>query len=166
MIDRIIEFSMRNRWLVLGVYVALAAWGYWALLHTPIDAIPDLSENQVIVFTDWPGRSPQEVEDQITYPLTVNMQGDEKTEYTTYLSAKPLPEVRQLAKLVANAAPAPVQTQFRQNVYGPSGSAIVVDNREHEVDDDVQAMTFANRMDWKAISEMNRNSDRQVASSN
>jgi len=75
MIDRIIEFSMRNRWLVLAVYVILAAWGYWALLHTPIDAIPDLSENQVIVFTDWQGRSPQEVEDQITYPLTVNMQG-------------------------------------------------------------------------------------------
>src|SRR5581483_1963198 len=53
----------------------LAGWGLWALLRTPIDAIPDLSENQVIVFTDWPGRSPQEVEDQITYPLTVNLQG-------------------------------------------------------------------------------------------
>src|SRR5689334_10438787 len=75
MINKIIEFSMRNRWLVLAVYVGLAAWGYWALLHTPIDAIPDLSENQVIVFTEWAGRSPQEVEDQITYPLTVNMQG-------------------------------------------------------------------------------------------
>ncbi len=67
MINRIIEFSMKNRWLILAVYAVLAAWGYWALLHTPIDAIPDLSENQVIVFTDWPGRSPQEVEDQITY---------------------------------------------------------------------------------------------------
>ena len=75
MINRIIEFSMKNRWLVLAVYAALAVWGYWALLHTPIDAIPDLSENQVIVFTDWAGRSPQEVEDQITYPLTVNLQG-------------------------------------------------------------------------------------------
>ena len=75
MINRIIEISMRNRWLILAIYVVLAGWGYWALLHTPIDAIPDLSENQVIVFTDWPGRSPQEVEDQITYPLTVNMQG-------------------------------------------------------------------------------------------
>ena len=53
----------------------LAGCGYWALLRTPIDAIPDLSENQVIVFTDWAGRSPQEVEDQITYPLTVNLQG-------------------------------------------------------------------------------------------
>jgi Cu(I)/Ag(I) efflux system membrane protein CusA/SilA len=75
MINRILEFSMKNRWLILAVYAALAAWGYWALLHTPIDAIPDLSENQVIVFTDWQGRSPQEVEDQITYPLTVNLQG-------------------------------------------------------------------------------------------
>ena len=75
MINRMIEFSLKNRWLVLAVYTALACWGYWALLHTPIDAIPDLSENQVIVFTDWVGRSPQEVEDQITYPLTVNLQG-------------------------------------------------------------------------------------------
>jgi len=75
MIQRIIEFSLKNRGLVLLAYLALAAWGYWALLRTPIDAIPDLSENQVIVFTDWAGRSPQEVEDQITYPLTVNLQG-------------------------------------------------------------------------------------------
>jgi Cu(I)/Ag(I) efflux system membrane protein CusA/SilA len=74
-INRMIEFSLKNRWLVLAVYAALACWGYWALLRTPIDAIPDLSENQVIVFTDWAGRSPQEVEDQITYPLTVNLQG-------------------------------------------------------------------------------------------
>ncbi|MDQ2936407.1 MAG: CusA/CzcA family heavy metal efflux RND transporter, partial [Acidobacteriota bacterium] len=50
-------------------------WGYWALTRTPIDAIPDLSENQVIVFTDWTGRSPQEVEDQVTYPLVTNLQG-------------------------------------------------------------------------------------------
>src|SRR5450755_1861353 len=75
MINRIIEFSMKNRWIIVAFYLAFAAAGYWALLHTPIDAIPDLSENQVIVFTDWPGRSPQEVEDQITYPLTVNLQG-------------------------------------------------------------------------------------------
>src|SRR6202142_3700823 len=75
MIQRLIEFSLKNRGLVLLAYLVLAAWGYWALVHTPIDAIPDLSENQVIVFTDWAGRSPQEVEDQITYPLTVNLQG-------------------------------------------------------------------------------------------
>jgi copper/silver efflux system protein len=75
MIERLIEFSLRNRFLIIVGYLALAAWGYWALISTRIDAIPDLSENQVIVFTDWSGRSPQEVEDQITYPLTVNLQG-------------------------------------------------------------------------------------------
>lgn len=75
MINRIIEFSLNNRWLIVAIYAVLAVLSYWALLHTPIDAIPDLSENQVIVFTDWPGRSPQEVEDQVTYPLTVNLQG-------------------------------------------------------------------------------------------
>ncbi len=75
MIDWILKVSLKNRWLILAGYAVLALWGYWALLHTPIDAIPDLSENQVIVFTDWEGRSPQEVEDQITYPLTVNLQG-------------------------------------------------------------------------------------------
>ena len=53
----------------------MPAWGWWALTSTPIDAIPDLSDNQVIVFTDWPGHSPQEVEDQVTYPLTTNLQG-------------------------------------------------------------------------------------------
>jgi Cu(I)/Ag(I) efflux system membrane protein CusA/SilA len=75
MINRLIEFSLKNRFLIVIGYLLLAGWGYWALLSTPIDAIPDLSENQVIVFTDWPGRSPQEVEDQVTYPLTVNLQG-------------------------------------------------------------------------------------------
>src|SRR5215831_19523443 len=75
MIDRLIEFSLKNRLLVLIAFALLGVWGYWALLKTPLDAIPDLSDNQVIVFTDWPGRSPQEVEDQITYPLTVNLQG-------------------------------------------------------------------------------------------
>ena len=53
----------------------IIAWGIWAVRHTPVDAIPDLSENQVIVFADWSGRSPQEVEDQVTYPLSTNLQG-------------------------------------------------------------------------------------------
>src|SRR5213079_1633919 len=75
MIQRLIELSLRNRGIVIAIYLALAAWGYWALLRTPVDAVPDLSENQVIVFADWEGRSPQEVEDQITYPLSVNLQG-------------------------------------------------------------------------------------------
>jgi len=75
MIHRLIELSLKNRGIVLAVYIALAAWGYWALLATPIDAIPDLSDNQVIVFTDWAGRSPREVEDQVTYPLVTSLQG-------------------------------------------------------------------------------------------
>ena len=75
MIDRLIEFSLRNRFLVIAFYLGIAGWGYWALTQSPVDAIPDLSDNQVIVFTDWTGRSPQEVEDQVTYPLTVSLQG-------------------------------------------------------------------------------------------
>jgi len=75
MIGRVIEFSLKNRFAIIAVYLLLAGWGYWALLRTPIDAIPDLSENQVIVFTDWTGRSPKEVEDQVTYPLTTSLQG-------------------------------------------------------------------------------------------
>ena len=75
MINRLIELSLRNRFIVVALYLALAVWGWWALTATPVDAIPDLSDNQVIVFTDWTGHSPQEVEDQITYPLTVNLQG-------------------------------------------------------------------------------------------
>src|SRR5262247_1220806 len=75
MINRIIEFSLRNRFVIVAAYVLLAVWGYWALLRTPVDALPDLSENQVIVFTDWVGRSPQEIEDQVTYPLSLKLQG-------------------------------------------------------------------------------------------
>ncbi|MDQ3220817.1 MAG: efflux RND transporter permease subunit, partial [Acidobacteriota bacterium] len=75
MIHRLIELSLKNRGLVIVLFIGLAVWGYWALIHTPIDAIPDLSDNQVIVFTDWAGRSPQEVEDQVTYPLVTSLQG-------------------------------------------------------------------------------------------
>ncbi|MCI0738776.1 MAG: efflux RND transporter permease subunit [Gemmataceae bacterium] len=75
MIEKIIEYSIRNRFLVLFLAAALAVAGVYATLNTPVDAIPDLSENQVIVFTDWMGRSPQEIEDQITYPLSRKLQG-------------------------------------------------------------------------------------------
>ncbi len=75
MIERIIAFSIRNRFLVILGALAVAVWGIHAVINTPVDAIPDLSENQVIVFTDWMGRSPREIEDQITYPLSVNLQG-------------------------------------------------------------------------------------------
>ncbi len=75
MIESIIEWSIRNRMLVILAAIALGAAGVRAVLTTPVDAIPDLSENQVIVFTDWMGRGPQEIEDQVTYPLSVNLQG-------------------------------------------------------------------------------------------
>src|SRR5207302_6369084 len=75
MIEKIIEYSIRNRSIVLVLAGALALWGIYAVLDTPVDAIPDQSENQVIVFTDWMGRSPQEIEDQVTYPLSLKLQG-------------------------------------------------------------------------------------------
>src|SRR2546430_11243682 len=75
MINWLIDVSLRNRFLIIAGFLLVGGWGYWALRTTPLDAIPDLSDNQVIVFTDWSGRSPQEVEDQVTYPLTVSLQG-------------------------------------------------------------------------------------------
>ncbi len=75
MVRKIIELSARNRFIVLLLYVVLIAVGIWATLRTPLDAIPDVSDNQVIVYVDWPGRSPQLVEDQVTYPLASNLQG-------------------------------------------------------------------------------------------
>jgi len=75
MIEKLIELSIRNRFLVLIIAAALTVAGVYAMLNTPVDAIPDLSENQVIVFTDWMGRSPREIEDQVTYPLSRKLQG-------------------------------------------------------------------------------------------
>src|SRR5262245_42733650 len=75
MIERLIEFSIRNRGLVLFITAALTVWAVFAVVNTPVDAIPDLSETQVIVFTDWMGRSPREIEDQVTYPLSLKLQG-------------------------------------------------------------------------------------------
>jgi Cu(I)/Ag(I) efflux system membrane protein CusA/SilA len=75
MIDKIIEYSLKNKFLVLALFALLIAWGYWALDNTPIDAIPDIGENQQIVFVDWPGRSPKDIEDQVVYPLSVRLMG-------------------------------------------------------------------------------------------
>ncbi|HEY5568473.1 MAG TPA: efflux RND transporter permease subunit, partial [Gammaproteobacteria bacterium] len=68
-LEGLIAFSARNWPLTLMLVAAAAAWGYRSLVSAPLDAIPDLSDVQVIVFTEWPGRSPDLVEDQITYPL-------------------------------------------------------------------------------------------------
>ena len=75
MINRLIEWSLRNRFIVVCAVLFVAGFGVLSVFRTPLDAIPDLSENQVIVFADWMGRSPQEVEDQVTYPLSVSLQG-------------------------------------------------------------------------------------------
>src|ERR1700694_454207 len=75
MIEKLIEYSIRNRYLVMALTAALAVFAIYSVLNTPVDAIPDLSENQVIVFADWMGRSPREIEDQITYPLSRKLQG-------------------------------------------------------------------------------------------
>ena len=75
MIEHLIAWSLRNRFLVACGALLLIALGIFEIRRAPVDAIPDLSENQVIVFADWLGRSPQEVEDQVTYPLSVNLQG-------------------------------------------------------------------------------------------
>ena len=75
MIERIIEWSLKNRFLVACATLLLVALGVRAVYLTPVDAIPDLTENQVLVYADWAGRSPQEVEDQVTYPLTTGLQG-------------------------------------------------------------------------------------------
>ena len=75
MVEKLIEFSLRNKYIVLLMAAGLFIWGWFSIQRNPIDAIPDLSENQVIVFTEWMGRSPQLIEDQITYPLVSNLQG-------------------------------------------------------------------------------------------
>src|SRR5918994_1581630 len=75
MIPKLISISLRNRLVVLLIAAALFGWGLYAVQTNKVDAIPDLSENQVIVFTEWMGRSPQIIEDQVTYPLVSNLQG-------------------------------------------------------------------------------------------
>ncbi len=87
MINRIIEYSAKNRFIVLSLFALIIIWGVWALYRTPLDAIPDLSDNQVIVYTQWPGRSPQTIEDQITYPLVTGLQGVPKVRVVRATSA-------------------------------------------------------------------------------
>ena len=75
MVEKLIAFSLKNRIIVLLISAGLLGWGIYSVKQNPIDAIPDLSENQVIVFTEWMGRSPQVIEAQVTYPLVSNLQG-------------------------------------------------------------------------------------------
>jgi len=75
MVNAIIRWCLRNTFLMVLVVLGLCTAGYFALVRTPVDAIPDIGEKQVIVFADWPGRSPQDVDDQLTFPLTTSLTG-------------------------------------------------------------------------------------------
>jgi copper/silver efflux system protein len=75
MVNHLIRWCLDNRFLVILLSLTALAAGWYGLVNTPVDAIPDIGEKQVIVFADWPGRSPQDVENQVTYPLTVSLQG-------------------------------------------------------------------------------------------
>jgi Cu(I)/Ag(I) efflux system membrane protein CusA/SilA len=75
MIEKIIDWSANNRFIVILIYVIIIGFGIYSVVNLPVDAIPDLSENQVIIFTEWMGRSPQIIEDQVTYPIVSGLQG-------------------------------------------------------------------------------------------
>lgn len=75
MIEKIIDWSANNRFIVLLIYLIVIGFGIYSVANLPVDAIPDLSENQVIIFTEWMGRSPQIIEDQVTYPIVSGLQG-------------------------------------------------------------------------------------------
>ena len=81
MIERTIAWSARNGFLVGVLVLFLMGWGIWVIAHTSLDALPDLSDVQVIVFTEWPGRSPDLMEDQITYPIVTSMLGAPRIKY-------------------------------------------------------------------------------------
>jgi Cu(I)/Ag(I) efflux system membrane protein CusA/SilA len=80
MIRSVIEYSARNRIIVFILMAFLAVWGLWAMKHIPLDAMPDLSDTQVIIYTEWTGRSPDLIEDQITFPITTTLLAAPKVE--------------------------------------------------------------------------------------
>lgn len=75
MIEKIIDWSASNRFIVILIYLIVIGFGIYSVVNLPVDAIPDLSENQVIIFTEWMGRSPQIIEDQVTFPIVSGLQG-------------------------------------------------------------------------------------------
>src|SRR3989338_3123169 len=75
MINKLINYCLKTPFVVFVIYIAVFFWGLWAITNIPVDAIPDIGEKQVIVYTDWPGRSAKDVEDQLTYPLSVSLRG-------------------------------------------------------------------------------------------
>ncbi|MFH2138659.1 MAG: CusA/CzcA family heavy metal efflux RND transporter [Candidatus Omnitrophota bacterium] len=87
MIGKIIEICLKNRIIIIAIFALLIVWGYASMKNTPVDAIPDIGELQVIVYADWPGRSPKDVEDQVIYPLTTGLMGTPKVKVVRSTSA-------------------------------------------------------------------------------
>jgi Cu(I)/Ag(I) efflux system membrane protein CusA/SilA len=87
MIEKIIEGCLKNRFLVIAAFALLIVWGFNAMKDTPIDAIPDIGELQILVYVDWPGRSPKDIEDQVIYPLTTGLMGVPKVKVVRSTSA-------------------------------------------------------------------------------
>ncbi|UCG29600.1 MAG: efflux RND transporter permease subunit [candidate division WOR-3 bacterium] len=75
MIEKIIDLCLKNRFLVIGAFILILIWGILSFRNTPIDAIPDIGDLQVIVYAEWTGRSPKDIEDQVLYPLTTKLMG-------------------------------------------------------------------------------------------
>ncbi|HEY7728479.1 MAG TPA: efflux RND transporter permease subunit, partial [Candidatus Eisenbacteria bacterium] len=86
MIEKTIAWCARNRALTVAFVLIAAAFGIRALRNTPLDAIPDLSDTQVIVSAEWPGRSPDLVEDQVTYPIVTSLRAAPGVQYVRGLS--------------------------------------------------------------------------------
>jgi Cu(I)/Ag(I) efflux system membrane protein CusA/SilA len=87
MINKIIEACLKNRFLIIAAFLLVVFWGYNSMKDTPVDAIPDIGELQILVYADWPGRSPQDVEDQVIYPLTTGLMGVPKVKVVRSTSA-------------------------------------------------------------------------------
>lgn len=87
MINKLIEICLKNRFLVISGLMIVGLWGVFSIKHIPIDAIPDIGEMQVIVYADWPGRSPKDIEDQVIYPLTTKLMGTPKVKVVRSSSA-------------------------------------------------------------------------------
>ncbi|MCF7908070.1 MAG: CusA/CzcA family heavy metal efflux RND transporter [Candidatus Omnitrophica bacterium] len=87
MINKIIEIALKNRFLVIATFILLIVWGYSSMKEIPVDAIPDIGELQILVYADWPGRSPKDVEDQVIYPLTTGLMGVPKVKVVRSTSA-------------------------------------------------------------------------------
>ena len=112
MVSFIINWCLNNRFMVMLLTAVLGIAGYYCMINTPVGAIPDIGEKKVVVFVDWPGRSPQDVEDQITYPLTISLQGT--------------PQVKSIRSAsgfgFSNGFPLPMQTTRSTGPPTPSSS--------------------------------------------